>query len=108
MRRPRVEIVYCTQCRWLLRAAWMAQELLTTFSAELGELALVPGTGGVFEVRVDESLLWSRSEDGGFPEIKELKQRVRDLIAPEKSLGHSDRPAGEAPPSPPPLPAADD
>ena len=26
--KPRVEIEYCTQCRWLLRAAWMAQELL--------------------------------------------------------------------------------
>lgn len=106
MRRPRVEIVYCTQCRWLLRAAWMAQELLTTFSAELGELALVPGNGGVFEIRVDESLVWSRSEDGGFPEIKELKQRVRDRIAPEKSLGHSDRPAADVPTPPPHPPSA--
>ena len=50
--RPRVQIEYCTQCRWLLRAAWMAQELLTTFESELGEVALVPGIGGVFEVRV--------------------------------------------------------
>ena len=50
--RPRVEIEYCTQCRWLLRAAWMAQEVLTTFESELGEVALIPGTGGVFEVRV--------------------------------------------------------
>ena len=48
--RPRVEIEYCTQCRWLLRAAWLAQELLTTFEQELGEVALVPGTGGVLEV----------------------------------------------------------
>ena len=31
----RVEIQYCTQCRWLLRAGWVAQELLTTFSEEL-------------------------------------------------------------------------
>ena len=36
----RVEIEYCTQCRWLMRAAWMAQELLTTFEAEIGEVAL--------------------------------------------------------------------
>jgi selenoprotein W-related protein len=54
-RSPRVEIVYCTQCRWLLRAAWMAQELRE-----------------------------------GFPDIKELKQLVRDRIAPQKELGHSD------------------
>jgi selenoprotein W-related protein len=87
----RIEIEYCTQCRWLLRAAWMAQELLTTFEAEIGGVTLVPGTGGVFEIRVDGSLLWSRVERGRFPEIKELKQLVRDQVAPGKSLGHSDR-----------------
>ena len=89
-RTPRVEIEYCTQCRWLLRAGWTAQELLTTFQAELGEVALVPGTGGIFEVRVGEQVVWSRGAEGRFPELKELKQRLRDLIAPERSLGHSD------------------
>ncbi len=87
---PRVEIQYCTQCRWLLRAAWMAQELLTTFENELGELALVPGTGGIFEVRVDGEVIFSRNQEGRFPESKELKQLVRDRIAPDKPLGHSD------------------
>jgi len=89
-RTPRVEIEYCTQCRWLLRAGWTAQELLTTFQAELGEVALVPGTGGIFEVRVGEQVVWSRAAEGRFPELKELKQRLRDVIAPERSLGHSD------------------
>ena len=87
----RIEIAYCTQCRWLLRAAWMAQELLTTFEAELAEVALIPGTGGIFEVRVDGRTVWSRKADGGFPEPKELKQRVRDLVAPDRDLGHADR-----------------
>ena len=74
-----------------MRAAWMAQELLTTFQDDLGEVALVPASGGIFEVHVDETLVWSRSEQGRFPELKELKQRIRDLVAPEKDLGHSDR-----------------
>jgi selenoprotein W-related protein len=69
----------------------MAQELLTTFEAELGEVALAPGTGGIFEVRVDGDLIWSRKTEERFPESKELKQRVRDRIAPEKPLGHSDK-----------------
>ena len=89
--QPRIEIVYCTQCRWLLRAGWTAQELLTSFATELGEVALVPGGGGIFEVRVNDELIWSRKEQGRFPELTELKQRVRDRIAPEKDLGHSDR-----------------
>jgi selenoprotein W-related protein len=86
-----VEIVYCTQCNWLLRAAWMAQELLTTFAMELTELTLKPGTGGVFEVRVNGELVWSRKREGRFPEITELKQLVRDVIAPGKNLGHADK-----------------
>jgi selenoprotein W-related protein len=90
--QPRVEIEYCTQCRWLLRAAWMAQELLTTFEGELGEVALVPGTGGVFVIRLDGDVLWDRSEQG-FPELPQIKQLLRDRIAPDRDLGHSDRQA---------------
>ena len=74
LKHPRVEIEYCTQCRWLLRAAWTAQELLTTFQDEIGEIVLQPGTGGVFEVRVEEQVVWSRAAQGRFPEMKELKQ----------------------------------
>jgi selenoprotein W-related protein len=89
--KPRVRITYCTQCNWLLRAAWMAQELLSTFATDVGEVALRPGTGGIFEVYVDDQLIWSRAQQGRFPDIKELKQLVRDHVAPEKDLGHTDR-----------------
>src|SRR3712207_6306101 len=89
--RPRVRITYCSQCNWLLRAAWMAQELLSTFASELGEVALRPGTGGIFEVHVEEARIWSRAEQGRFPDIKELKQLVRDRVAPGRDLGHTDR-----------------
>jgi len=71
----------------------MAQELLSTFADELGEVSLAPGRGGVFEIRVGDELIWSRAERNGFPDIKDLKQMVRDRIAPEKDLGHSDRPS---------------
>jgi len=69
----------------------MAQELLTTFEKEVGEVALVPGTDAVFEVRLDREVIFSRKQEGRFPELKELKQLVRDRIAPDKDLGHSDR-----------------
>lgn len=88
--KQRVEIRYCSQCHWLMRASWMAQELLETFAIEVGEVALVPGTGGIFEVRIGDELIWSRKEKGRFPEIKELKQLVRDRIAPGRDLGHTD------------------
>ena len=90
-RKPRLEIEYCTQCRCLLRAAWMAQELLTTFEKELGEVALIPGKGGIFEVRLEGKSIFSREQQRRFPESKELKQLVGDRIAPDKDLGHSGR-----------------
>src|SRR4051794_15156770 len=89
--KARVTILYCTQCNWLLRAGWMAQELLSTFGDSLGEVSLIPGTGGNFEIRVNGDLIWERKRDGGFPGPKELKQRVRDIIEPGRDLGHIDK-----------------
>ncbi len=62
-----------------------------TFDTDLREVALVPGTGGIFEVRVDGDLIWSKKDQGRFPDSKEFKQLVRDRVAPDKDLGHSDR-----------------
>ncbi|KAL4881347.1 Rdx family-domain-containing protein [Aspergillus karnatakaensis] len=113
---PRITIQYCTQCKWMLRAAYFAQELLSTFSTDIGEIALVPRTGGVFTVTLFPSLLsststtqggsepgpepewsregtilWDRKRDGGFPEVKALKSLVRNVIDPGRDLGHTDR-----------------
>ncbi|WP_274423422.1 SelT/SelW/SelH family protein [Chelativorans sp. YIM 93263] len=88
----RVTITYCTQCRWLLRAGWMAQELLSTFETELDEVSLRPGgTSGVFEVVCNGETVWERKRDGGFPDAAELKRRVRDRIDPDRNLGHGER-----------------
>jgi selenoprotein W-related protein len=88
---PVIEITFCRLCGWGLRAGWLAQELLTTFAEQVGSVMLTPdASGGVFEVRVDGEMIWSRKERGRFPESKELKQLVRDRIAPGRSLGHSD------------------
>ncbi|WP_299585447.1 SelT/SelW/SelH family protein [uncultured Microbulbifer sp.] len=90
--KPSITIHYCVQCNWMLRATWMAQELLYTFADDLQEVALQPGTGGVFEIHIGENLIWERKRDGGFPGAKELKRRVRDLLFPERDLGHIDTP----------------
>lgn len=89
--KPGIRILYCPKCRWLLRSAWLAQELLSTFQDELGEVALCPAGSGVFQIVAAGEMVWDRKVDEGFPEAKELKRRVRDVIVPEKDLGHSDR-----------------
>ncbi|MGF7231128.1 SelT/SelW/SelH family protein [Arachidicoccus sp.] len=85
-------IEYCPKCGWLLRSAYIAQELLTTFTDELEGILLKPSDeGGHFSIRLNGRIIFDRKTQGGFPEIKELKQLVRDLISPEKNLGHSDK-----------------
>lgn len=97
MTGPHITITYCTQCSWLLRANWMAAELLSTFGAELESVTLVPGTGGIFVITAGveggaDQQIWERKADGGFPDAPELKRRVRDAVLPDWSLGHSDKP----------------
>jgi selenoprotein W-related protein len=97
--KPRLRITYCTQCNWLLRSAWMASEVLSTFGTEMGEVVLVPATGGIFEITLDGELVWERKRDGGFPDSRQLKQIIRDHIDPGRDLGHIDR-ASETVPKP--------
>ena len=85
-----VEIEYCAQCRFILRASWMAQEILMTFGENITNLNLKPSFGGVFTISLDGEILFSRKQEGRFPESKEIKQMIRDRILPEMDLGHSD------------------
>ena len=100
-----ITIRYCTLCNWMLRAGWMAQELLSTFGTDLaGGVTLIPDTGGIFQIHCNGTLIWDRKTDGGFPDAKVLKQRVRDQIDPTRNLGHIDRyapshPAGQSHPA---------
>lgn len=88
-----IRIQYCPACGWMLRASWMAQEILSTFTNELKSVTLEPAKDypGLFQVRMEENLIWCRKKEQGFPQPKELKRRIRDLLCPEKDLGHSDR-----------------
>lgn len=87
-----ITIEYCPKCGWMLRAAYMAQELLTTFSDDIKGVMLQPSeTSGRYTIFCNEEIIYDRKANGGFPEIKELKQLLRDVVAPGKSLGHSDK-----------------
>jgi selenoprotein W-related protein len=88
MAGPRIEITYCTKCRFLLRASWMAQELLTTFGDELGEVAVVPGSGGIFEVKLDGEVIATNQETKEMPDPAQVKRTVRDRVAPDRKIGH--------------------
>jgi len=76
----------------MLRAAYMAQELLTTFTGDIYSVELIPSEiSGRYTIMLNQQVLFDRKREGRFPEIKELKQLVRDQVNPQKDLGHSDK-----------------
>lgn len=92
MNRATLTIEYCPRCGWMLRAAYMAQELLTTFTDDIHGVLLQPSeVNGRYTIRINDVEIFDRKRAGRFPEIKELKQMVRDVVNPGKSLGHSDK-----------------
>lgn len=92
MKKPTITITYCPKCGWMLRSAYMAQELLNSFTDEIHGVLLCPAeVGGVFTIAIDNKIVFDRKTEERFPEIKELKKLVRDIVSPDKSLGHTDR-----------------
>jgi selenoprotein W-related protein len=88
MSGPRIEITYCTKCKFMLRATWLAQELLTTLAEELGEVAIVPGSGGIFEVTLDGDVIATNRDHAPMPDPADVKRAVRDRVAPDRKIGH--------------------
>jgi len=87
----KLTIEYCTKCKFMMRSAWIAQELLQTFSEELAEAALRPSeVPGIWRIYANGQQVWDRKTERGLPELKDLKRRVRDIIAPNKDLGHAE------------------
>jgi len=90
--KPIITIEYCPKCHWMLRAAYMAQEFLTTFTDDIKGVLLLPSEiGGRYTIFINDDKLFDRKESAHFPEIKELKQMIRDIVHPGKDLGHSDK-----------------
>ena len=85
-----IRIEYCPKCRWLPRAVWMAQEIMGTFEEADVDVTLVKALPGAFNVICNDREIYSKKKEGGFPEPAMIKQRIRDIIAPEMLLGHSD------------------
>lgn len=74
--RHRLEIEFCTKCRFQGRAFWLARELFDVVPDLVGEIVLVPSSGGVFAVRYDGAIVWDTSASGRFPEPKEVREAM--------------------------------
>lgn len=93
--RTGISITYCRECNFALRASWVAQELLHTFEDYVSGVTLVPGRGGVFDVRYGDQLIFSNQAAGRFPETRELRELLAARIedAPRSRHSKTDAPA---------------
>lgn len=91
MKKQSITVEYCTKCKFMMRSAWIAQELLQTFEGDIDEAILKPSEiPGIWRIYANDLQIWDRKTERGLPEMKDLKRRVRDIIAPEKNLGHAE------------------
>ena len=61
-----------------LLAARVAEELVTEYSALLGGVTLIPSSGGTFEVRAGNQVVFSLDTVGRFPEQGEVSRLMKD------------------------------
>lgn len=91
MEKRSVTVEYCSKCKFMMRSAWIAQELLQTFEGDIDEAVLKPSeVPGIWRIYANGQQVWDRKTERGLPELKDLKRRVRDVIAPGKDLGHAE------------------
>lgn len=77
---PNVSISYCTTSRLLLRAAWLAQELISVATEDIASVTLSPirppSKEGSLVVSLDGQVVWDLAAQGRFPEVSDLKQLI--------------------------------
>lgn len=75
-----VSIEYCTSWGYVDRAVALAQSLLNQHKNDLGSVNLIPSSGGVFEIMVDDKLLFSKKELNRFPEDGEAENLIKEAL----------------------------
>ncbi len=76
-----LEVEYCVPCGYLPTALDVAKQLLGRFRNDISALKLVPGEKGVFDVRIDGELVFSKHETGRFPDEGEITEAAKARIS---------------------------
>jgi len=76
----KITIEYCTSWGYLNRAVSLANNLLSENKKSISELTLIPSSGGVFEVKLDSDLVFSKKELQRYPEENEIEELVKERL----------------------------
>ena len=84
----RLEIEFCTKCRFQGRAFWLARELFDVVPELVDEIALRPSSGGVFTVRYSDATIWELAAGGRFPEPKDIREAMLAAVGQPPRIKH--------------------
>lgn len=80
-----VSIEYCVPCDYSPPAFRVTESLLSNYQHIIDKLMLITGTNGVFEVKVDGDLIFSKKTLKRHPEPGEVLQAFKEVVGPHGS-----------------------
>jgi selT/selW/selH-like putative selenoprotein len=80
-----VKVVFCKPCGFQNRALDLANEILNRFGLDGVSVTLVPGKNGIFDVYVDNEMVFSRYKEKRFPEHQEIIEQVDKRLQQAKA-----------------------
>lgn len=75
-----ITIEYCTSWGYVAKAVGLSESLLKKYKNQISSLNIIPSSGGVFEVNLDNELLFSKKELGRFPEVNEIEKALQGKL----------------------------
>ncbi len=73
-----IRITYCGMWSYKPKAQVVSSEIRTNFSN--ANIELVKGSGGVFDVQLDEQIIFSKTITKRFPYDNEINEKIKEVI----------------------------
>lgn len=74
-----LSIEYCIAWTYLPKAVSLAESLLKENKDKIASLILLPSSGGIFEVKLNDNIIFSKKDLNRFPEEGEVEKLVREM-----------------------------
>lgn len=76
-----VTIEYCTSWGYLGRAVALTRTLLNEHTNTIEKVEIVPGSGGIYDVKLDGEMIFSKTELSRYPEKDEIEDIIKEKLA---------------------------
>ena len=75
-----ISIKYCTVWNHLSRVVTLVESVLNKHKTTISNLNIIPSTGGVFDIFINNKLVFSKDIEKRFPEEQEIEKIIKNLL----------------------------